>query len=152
DSSARSSQRLGCRKGVRRWRVAVLGRPQIEYRTPLDLVAEVRSGVLRIPPFQRGFKWAARDVVALFDSVVKGYASGNLLLWRRPAPAQTLRIGAVDVDAPAMDSALWVVDGQQRITALVSGLVAAETTVDDRFRVHLDVESGTFHTAGPRQE
>jgi hypothetical protein len=132
--------------------VAVLGRPQIEYRTPLDLVAEVRSGVLRIPPFQRGFKWDSRDVVALFDSVAKGYPIGNLLLWRRPAPAQQLRVGAVDVDAPALDSALWVVDGQQRITALVSGLVAAETTVDDRFRVHLDVESGSFHTPNPRQE
>lgn len=53
-----------------------LDRPRIEYRTPVDLVAEV----------QRGFKWETSDVLARFDSILRGFPIGNLLLWRRPAP------------------------------------------------------------------
>lgn len=131
--------------------MAALDRPRVEYRTPVDLVDEVRSGLLRIPPFQRGFRWEAGDVVKLFDSLVRGYPIGNLLLWRRPAPRQDVRVGALEISAPETDSALWVVDGQQRITSLVSALAMAETATDARFRVHLDLESGNFHTSGVRQ-
>lgn len=131
--------------------MATLDRPKVEYRTPVDLVEDVRRGVLRIPPFQRSFKWEAGDVVKLFDSLVRGYPIGNLLLWRRPALRQELVVGALTIDAPEMDGALWVVDGQQRITSLVSALVAAHVATDSRFRVHIDLETGEFHTAGVRQ-
>ena len=128
-----------------------LDRPRVEYRTPEDLVRDVRSGLIRIPSFQRLFRWDAGDIVKLFDSLVRGYPIGNLLLWRRPAPEQTVRIGTLVIEAPRTDSALWVVDGQQRITAIVCALVEADRTVDSRFRVHLDLETGDFHTAGVRQ-
>ncbi|HET8641588.1 MAG TPA: DUF262 domain-containing protein, partial [Pseudonocardiaceae bacterium] len=105
----------------------------------------------RIPPFQRGFKWEATDVVKLFDSIVRGFPIGNLLLWRRPAPQQRIQVGPLEVHAPAIDSGLWVVDGQQRIISLVGALTSAESATDSRFRVHLDIESGQFHTAGARQ-
>jgi hypothetical protein len=65
--------------------MAARDRPRVEYRTPVDLVNEVKSGLIRMPPFQRGFKWEAGDVVRLFDSLVRGYPIGNLLVWRRPA-------------------------------------------------------------------
>lgn len=127
-----------------------LARPRVEYRTPEDLVAEVQSGQLRIPQFQRSFRWEAGDVVRLFDSLLRGYPVGNLLLWRQPAPEQRMRVGPLEINAPASQSALWVVDGQQRITSLVGPLIAAESTNDVRFRVHLDLDSGQFHTAGAR--
>ncbi|WP_432987053.1 DUF262 domain-containing protein [Dactylosporangium sp. CA-233914] len=127
-------------------------RPRIELRTLGDLVHEVRRGAVRIPQFQRGFKWDADDVVKLFDSVLRGYPIGNLLFWRRPAPAQTLHLGPLTIDAPQSDSAWWVVDGQQRITSLVGALSAADTATDLRFRVHLDLDSGEFSTAGIRQQ
>ncbi|MFI5907383.1 DUF262 domain-containing protein [Dactylosporangium sp. NPDC051541] len=132
--------------------MATFERPRIEQLTPEDLVREVLRGVVRIPQFQRGFKWEAGDVVKLFDSILRGFPIGNLLLWRRPAPAQTLEVGPLIVQAPNLDSALWVVDGQQRITSIVGALVAAPTATDVRFRVHLDLESGEFHTAGIRQQ
>ena len=131
--------------------MAVLDRPRVEYRTPVDLVRDIRRGLLRIPPFQRGFKWQSGDVISLFDSIVRGYPIGNLLLWQRSAPAQHLHVGPVEVDAPEVDVAYWVVDGQQRITSLVGALAAPEDTADSRFRVHLDLENGTFHTLGVRQ-
>jgi hypothetical protein len=132
--------------------MAAIDRPRIEYRTPVDLVADVRRGAIRIPGFQRGFRWEAGDVVRLFDSLVRGYPVGNLLFWRQPAPARRLVVGAIDIDAAELDSADWVVDGQQRIVSMVSALTSAHTATDARFRVHLDLVSGEFHTAGPRQQ
>jgi hypothetical protein len=132
--------------------MATLERPRIEQRTPEDLVRDVQRGVVRIPQFQRGFKWEAGDIVKLFDSILRGFPIGNLLLWRRPAPEQVLHVGPLTVEAPEVDSALWVVDGQQRITSLVGALSSAHTATDVRFRVHLDLDTGEFHTAGARQQ
>jgi Protein of unknown function DUF262 len=131
--------------------VATLDRPRIEYRTPVDLVGDIERGMLRIPPFQRGFKWGSRDVIALFDSIVRGYPIGNLLLWQRSAPAQRLHVGPLTIETQAVDVAYWVVDGQQRITSLVGALAAPEDMADSRFRVHVDLADSTFHTLGVRQ-
>lgn len=131
--------------------MTTLDRPRVEYRTPADLVAEIRRGLVRIPPFQRGFKWEARDITKLFDSIVRGYPIGNLLLWQRSAPAQRLHVGPLTIEAAAVDVAYWVVDGQQRITSLVGALAAPDDTADSRFRVHLDLDDGSFHTVGVRQ-
>ena len=61
-----------------------------------------------------------------------GYPIGSLLLWKREAGAEHLRIGALDVDAGSLPEALWVVDGQQRITSLVN-VVDPEGARDSRF-------------------
>ncbi|RJF44092.1 DUF262 domain-containing protein [Actinomyces sp. 2119] len=100
--------------------------------TIADLRVLVRSGRLRVPQFQRSFRWEARDVLSLLDSVVRGYPFGSLLLWKREAQAQVLRIGGLEVEAAAREDALWVVDGQQRITSLVN-VVDPEGAKDPRF-------------------
>jgi hypothetical protein len=132
--------------------MATLDRPAVEYRTPADLVRDVERGALRVPPFQRGFRWEPSDVAKLFDSLYRGYPIGNLLLWRHSAPAQHLTIGPIEIDAEETDSALWVVDGQQRITSIVGALMAADRTADSRFRIYLDLDDGSFRSAGARQE
>ncbi|WKU04806.1 DUF262 domain-containing protein [Micromonospora sp. HUAS LYJ1] len=129
-----------------------LERPRVEYRTPEDLVRDVTAGLIRIPPFQRSFKWEAADIVRLFDSLLRGFPIGNLLLWQRPAPAQHLQVGPLEIEAPETAAALWVVDGQQRIVSLVGALTRADRAVDPRFRVHLDLDVGEFHTTGGRQQ
>lgn len=132
--------------------MATLDRPAVEYRTPADLVKDVERGALRVPPFQRGFRWEPSDVAKLFDSLYRGYPIGNLLLWRHSAPSQHLTIGPIEIDAEATDSALWVVDGQQRITSIVGALMAADRTADSRFRIYLDLDDGSFRSAGSRQQ
>src|SRR6266545_1799717 len=106
--------------------MATLDRPRVEQYTPADLVRDTVRGHLRIPPFQRGFRWDAADVLKLFDSLLHGFPIGNLLLWIRPAPEQHLQVGPLEIDAPEVASALWVVDGQQRITSIVGALVKAD--------------------------
>lgn len=88
-----------------------------------DLLAEVQSGRVRVPRFQRGLKWKQEDNRLLFDSILRGYPIGALLVWRKPAPADRVAFGGLTLDAPDRADAWWVVDGQQRITALASALL-----------------------------
>src|ERR1700716_3494984 len=97
-------------------------RPEADTETVVELVEMVRRGAVRVPSFQRPLRWKAGDVVALFDSVYQGYPIGSFLLRKGKAEAARVRIGPLRIDAPETHSALWVVDGQQRLTALAAGL------------------------------
>lgn len=108
-----------------------------------DIVAHVLEGRVRIPAFQRSFRWQWEDVRRLLDSIVRGFPIGSLLLWRRRAEAATLKLGALTIDAPAREEALWVVDGQQRLTSLASAFSDAGAA-DPRFGIAYDLASGTF--------
>src|SRR6266540_3193737 len=87
-----------------------------------QLLDFVRRGYIRIPRFQRGLRWTSTDVERLFDSIYRGFPVGTLLFWQRPANADTVEIGPVTIKAPTLSDALWVVDGQQRITSLAAAL------------------------------
>ncbi|MCL3777285.1 MULTISPECIES: DUF262 domain-containing protein [unclassified Actinomyces] len=114
--------------------------------TIVELRELMRAGGLRVPQFQRSFRWEAKDVRDLLDSILRGYPIGSLLLWQRPAPPERLTIGALRVDAPERQDALWVVDGQQRVTSLVNA-VDPEGAQDPRFLLgyslrHHEIVSG----------
>lgn len=101
-----------------------------------ELSQLVQSGRIRIPQFQRSFRWDAHDVLNLFDSILRGYPFGSFLLWKRAAPAATLTIGAIRVDTEKRNDALWVVDGQQRITSIVNAIDPDAARDDERFRLY----------------
>ncbi|HEX5496763.1 MAG TPA: DUF262 domain-containing protein [Mycobacteriales bacterium] len=105
-----------------------------------ELVALAWKGDIRVPHFQRDFRWGRQDVSRLFDSIVRGYPIGSLLLWVRPAPADILRLGVLDIRAPDAERALWVVDGQQRIISLANALHPSGAT-DPRFAVAYDLRA-----------
>ena len=109
-----------------------------------ELVALVCEGRIRVPEFQRSFRWGAEDVLALFDSILRGYPFGSLLLWKRSAPKAQLQVGAIRVDAPEVSDALWVVDGQQRITSLVNAVDPEASAEDERFRIVYALDQHRF--------
>jgi len=108
-----------------------------------ELVNLVHSGEIRIPEFQRPFRWGIEDARRLFDSILRGYPLGSLLLWERPAEKARIRVGALLIDAPKLDRALWVVDGQQRVTTLANAL-SPEAASDDRFALSLNLATQQF--------
>lgn len=122
-------------------------RPQADTETVEDLVRLVERGAVRIPSFQRGLRWDASDVLALFDSIYRGYPIGSLLLRKGKADAAKIPIGPLSIDAPQLHDALWVIDGQQRLTALTAGL-ARPTPIpripDDPWVVYFDPERQSF--------
>lgn len=109
----------------------------------VDLVDAARKGRIRIPEFQRPLRWQWEDVRRLFDSIVKGYPIGSLLLWVRPAPAADVHLGGLHFSARAFDDGLWVVDGQQRLTSLANAL-SEEGARDERFALAYDLDQRTF--------
>jgi hypothetical protein len=112
-----------------------------------DLVAETLNGRLRIPEFQRPLRWQWEDVRRLFDSIVKGYPIGSLLLWTRPAPAAHIRLGGLRIDARRFEDGWWVVDGQQRLTSLANAL-SDQGARDERFALAYDLQRETFGHVG----
>lgn len=98
------------------------GSLRLQIETIENLVAQVASGDVRIPALPR-HPWMAEDEVSLFDSLYRGYPVGSMLLQRAPAEAARVQLGLLAIDAPEKKDALWVVDGQQRLTALAAGLV-----------------------------
>lgn len=118
-------------------------RPQATAFSIEDLLDRVRRGEVRLPHFQRPLRWEAGDVRDLLDSVYRGYPIGTLLFWKREAPAASVSFGPVRIDAPSHSQALWVVDGQQRITALAAVLLHPEQApaARDGFTLFFDLDT-----------
>ncbi|MFD5903686.1 DUF262 domain-containing protein [Streptomyces microflavus] len=108
-----------------------------------DLISHAWSGKVRVPHFQRDFRWGTQDVIRLFDSIIKGYPIGSLLLWVRRSPADTLMLGRLKIEAPASEETLWVVDGQQRITSLANAL-SPRGNLHTPFSVYYDLAAKEF--------
>lgn len=77
-----------------------------------ELVDRCVSHQLSVPEFQRGFVWKPTQVRDLAESLWRDYPVGSLLIWNSKSEVEE-RI-ARDAQRPS----LWVVDGQQRTTAL----------------------------------
>jgi hypothetical protein len=129
-------------------------RPEARAEAVEDLVHQVREGRVRVPEFQRGLKWGSQQVLDLFDSIYRGYPIGSLLLVKRRAPAAQIHLGPLVIGAPEMSDAWWVVDGQQRLTALAGSMARPEPipgTPDDPFVVYFDPARREFK-APPRDD
>ena len=119
-------------------------------RSLLQLMAE---GGLRVPPFQRPLRWASADVVKLFDSMQRGYPIGALLFWQRESPhLPEHRLGGAPLPLPANPEAWWIVDGQQRVTALTAALLELGPERPPTWRVYWDPTTRTFHSGDVKPE
>lgn len=100
-----------------------------------QLVEGVLAGAFVLPTFQRPYVWTDDQVCRLFDSLIRGYHVGSLILWTQQVQAQTCNLGGVEVAVKA-GRARIVVDGQQRLGSI------ARACLSGRFGV--DLMSGTM--------
>jgi hypothetical protein len=77
-----------------------------------DVVDRSVTHTWSIPEFQRGFVWKPTQVRDLAESLWLDFPIGSLLVWNNQQPTEERIVR--DAQRPT----LWVVDGQQRATAL----------------------------------
>lgn len=100
-----------------------------------SVLAQVKSGAIRIPPFQRDFVWTGEQRLHLLDSVRRGIPSGSLMLWRTsrelkaPGPMGPFDLGLEDPVGPGPHA--YLIDGLQRTTTLLAALGRALWTRND---------------------
>ena len=86
-------------------------KPQL---TSLSTFWTDEAPTLRIPTIQRQFVWDAEDVRDLIDSIVNGYPVGAIILWEPTSEFPSAPLLGKD----GGDTRRYVLDGQQRLTAL----------------------------------
>ncbi len=78
------------------------------------ILANIDSGAMALPKFQRGYVWNRDQVRGLMESLYHGHPVGSLLVWVTPAETASYK-GEQEI-APGVVRLL--LDGQQRITSL----------------------------------
>ena len=103
-------------------------------RPIVRLVEDAYEGKLCLPNFQRDFIWRREEVADLIRSILRGYFIGSLLLLRcdpqdPPFAPELLRGARPKAKVPRPE--LLVLDGQQRLTAMVYALTAPDLNLKD---------------------
>lgn len=83
----------------------------LEQRKVKEIVKDAVSKAIDVPEFQREFVWDAEQVKRLAESLYRDYPIGSFLLWNSSEYQEAKT-------AQGTSPSLWIVDGQQRITAL----------------------------------
>ena len=105
------------------------------------LLTLVKSGEIAIPEIQRPFVWNATKVRNLLDSLYQGYPVGYLIAWRNP----TVKLK----DGTSAAGKRILIDGQQRVTALMASLLGREVLTKDYETVRIRI---AFHPGEERFE
>ena len=95
------------------------------------IFVEIDTGIIKIPKFQRDFVWGKEQTAKLIDSIIKGFPIGTFIFWRTKEQMRHFRnIGDANLPStPRGNAALYVLDGQQRLTSLYAarkGLIATK--------------------------
>jgi hypothetical protein len=104
-----------------------------------------QAGEIAIPEIQRPFVWEAVKVRNLLDSLYQGYPVGYLIAWRNP----TVRLK----DGTPSAGKRILIDGQQRVTALMAGLLGREVLTEEyetvRIRIAFQPIEERFEVSNP---
>lgn len=98
------------------------------------LLSWISSGEIAIPEIQRPFVWNASKVRDLIDSLYQGYPVGYLIAWRNP----TVKLK----DGTSSSGKRILIDGQQRVTALMAAVLGKYVINKDYRKVRITI---AFH-------
>ncbi len=95
------------------------------------LLTWVRSEEIAIPEIQRPFVWNGSKVRDLIDSLYQGYPVGYLIAWRNP----TVKLK----DGTTSQGKRILIDGQQRVTALMAAILGMYVINKDYQRIKITI-------------
>lgn len=95
------------------------------------LLTWVQTGAIAIPEIQRPFVWSATQVRDLIDSLYTGYPVGYLIAWKNPQVR--LKDGSIS------EGKRILIDGQQRVTALMSALLGMSVINKEYRKVNITI-------------
>lgn len=103
----------------------------VENKPIEQVLGFIKSGEIAIPEIQRPFVWKPVQVRDLIDSLYMGYPTGYLIM--STSPSMKLKDGSTAGGKKIM------IDGQQRITALMTSIVGYEVTDSDfkKYRIKI---------------
>lgn len=78
----------------------------------------IEAGQFVIPEIQRPFVWKRAQVRDLIDSLYNGYPTGYIITWKNP--------DVKTKDGTVANGKHVLIDGQQRITALMASIAGLE--------------------------
>ena len=103
--------------------------------TIIDVLRKIEKRILFIPSIQREFVWTHEKVEDFFDSILSNYPIGLFLFWEIKTKhhrqkynfyefEKEVELGSVfnSQASPTGNNTISVLDGQQRLTALYSGI------------------------------
>lgn len=105
------------------------------------LLTWINSGEIAIPEIQRPFVWNGTKVRDLIDSLYAGYPIGYLIAWRNPSVKLK--------DGTSSEGKRILIDGQQRVTALMAALLGQRVIDKNYKRVRITI---AFHPQERRFE
>ena len=114
------------------------------------LIERIMAGKIRVPRFQRAFVWKQADLHALLESILRGFPIGSILVWDTGENvASTERIGPVTINPAPAASVGYLLDGQQRVSALAGTLRLTDemehTMHQVDWRVYCNLDTLEFH-------
>jgi len=96
-----------------------------------SILGFIEAGQFVIPEIQRPFVWKRSQVRDLIDSLYNGYPTGYIITWKNP-DVQTKE------GTPANGKHV-LIDGQQRITALMAAISGLEVLDDDFDKIKIKI-------------
>lgn len=102
---------------------AIIDKYTVTQYTVNSLLGSIEGGEIAIPEIQRPFVWRGRQVRDLIDSLYNRYPTGYLIIWQNPDVK--LKDGRSAVGKKVM------IDGQQRITALMTAIAGQKIITED---------------------
>lgn len=88
-----------------------------------QILGLIEANDIAIPEIQRPFVWRRSQVRDLMDSLYKGYPTGYIIIWKNPSVK--LKNGSLSEGKKVL------IDGQQRITALMTAIAGKTIVFDD---------------------
>ena len=88
-----------------------------------QILGLIEANDIAIPEIQRPFVWRKSQVRDLMDSLYKGYPTGYIIIWKNPSVK--LKNGSLSEGKKVL------IDGQQRISALMSAIAGKSIVFDD---------------------